>query len=317
MIRPLRLLATALLTTCTLAACGDKAPADSPSAKSDAPASAAAASAPASAAPKAPTYSKAEAAKLLEQVNGCKYDFDCDAFKPLLGFGDQAHADIIAFVEDKTKSEKGRKVALQLLVKGKAAAMAERVYAVAKSIEGFDRGDYYKAVGALGAGNAKLFEQLKAELLAEKSSIKSIPIRNALEGMPTLAMTWITADFGKEPKAETRLASLVGAVAKAEHLAAVKAMLGKATDQMAKHRLAVAAIKLGDKGHFNVFVEGLQATNQYDRSDAANFLAKVAKEAPADLKAKLIELLKAAQAKDRGGLTSRGYTKSLKILGAQ
>ena len=315
--RPARFFAVALLATGCLTACGDKAPADAPTAQSDAPKGDAPASAPASEAPKAPTYSKAEAAKLLAQVNTCKYDFDCDAVEPLAAFGEKAHEDIMVFVEDASKDIKGRKVALSILVKAKATGMAERVYVVAKSIEGFDRGDFYKAVGTLGAGNAKLFGMLKADLIAEDGAIKSIPIRNALKGFPKMTMAWAVADFGKDPKMETRLADLAASAATAQDLDTLKTMSGKASNQMAKHRFAEAAIKLGDKSQFSVFVEGLQSKDQYDRSDAANFLGHVAKDAPDEMKPKLIELLKAAQAKDRGGLTARGYTKSLKALEGQ
>lgn len=84
---------------------------------------------------------------------------------------------------------------------------------------------------------------------------------------------------------------------------------------MARHRLASALIKTGDASKLDILVAGLEAKNEYVRSDAANMLARVVDKVPADRKAEIVELAKKGKAADRGGLTSVGYDKIIKTLG--
>ena len=93
-----------------------------------------------------------------------------------------------------------------------------------------------------------------------------------------------------------------------------------AFDSLPHPSLARSAILRAVYGGYSVvagvFVAGLKSKDVYDRSDAANFLAKVAEHAPAEMKAELIDLLQKGKAGDSGGLTAMGYDEALKKLGA-
>src|SRR5262252_92878 len=71
------------------------------------------AAAPEPAKPVAPVYAPDKAAELLKQFEGCENDFNCDAYKPLVSFGDKVSMQLAAIATDSTK--KGQKVAIQAL----------------------------------------------------------------------------------------------------------------------------------------------------------------------------------------------------------
>jgi hypothetical protein len=177
------------------------------------------------------------------------------------------------------------------------------------------QGDLYEAAGA--SGGQAVFDTLIAEFVKAAASTdddREIPLRHGLGAFPAESVAWVKANMAKAKDDQTYYADLITDSATAADLPTIVELLGVTKDLMARHRLAAKAIELGDASHFGVFVAGLSSKDEYDRSDAANFLENVADKAPAELKDKLIELLEAGKAGDRGGLTSMGYDGALKKL---
>ncbi|PKN54603.1 MAG: hypothetical protein CVU56_25665 [Deltaproteobacteria bacterium HGW-Deltaproteobacteria-14] len=269
-------------------------------------------------APAAPVFSKEEAAKQLAVVETCEYDFNCPAFEALVALGAEIGEQTAALAMDETKPAKGRAVAMLALAKVKAKVDLATLYESVKKADDYGlRGAFEKLLEALQTDDAALLDKLHAEYLSDADGIDVVPVRGALRVMPG-TFGWAVAQLEGEhaDRLDVRLVDLVTDTAQAEQLPKVVELLGKLTNPMAKSRLASAAIALGDKGHFQVLLDGLASEDVYDRSDAANQLAEVVKDLPADLKDKAIALLKAGKAGDRGGLTAMGYDKCLKALGA-
>lgn len=142
-------------------------------------------------------------------------------------------------------------------------------------------------------------------------------MRAGLKAFPAESVAWVKAKLPKAKDDPSSYADLITDSATATDLPTIVELLGKTKNVMARDRLAGKAIELGDVNHFDVFVTGLKSDDQYDRSDAAGFLAEVADKVPADQRAALIELLQKGMAGDQGGLTAIGYQDALKKLGAQ
>ena len=113
---------------------------------------------------------------------------------------------------------------------------------------------------------------------------------------------------------EVIFAELIAAAATRSETDIVGTALAASRDPMARHRLAAALITLGDATHFEVLLDGLESANAYDRSDAAAILADVANRVPPELESRTVELLRAGLAADAGGVTARGYERSLRAL---
>lgn len=295
--------------------CGDRPAEQAP--KAAAPVEAPVAPAPDGGAGESETpYSPEKAAALLAELEGCQYEFNCEAYRPLVAFGEKVQGDLVALALDETRPRKGREVALQALGEMRARGVAARLHAAARQEEDFSlRRALYAAVGETGAGDAAVFEALKAEYLAIDRATRRIPVADALARFPE-ALAWATSEFGRDPEKETAFANVIDKVAAEGDLAAVQGAIGRATNPMARHRLAAKAIELGDQSRFPVFLDGLASENAFDRSDAANMLSRVVEGLPGELRPKAVELLRAAKARDGGGLTSIGYEKCLKALGA-
>ena len=84
---------------------------------------------------------------------------------------------------------------------------------------------------------------------------------------------------------------------------------------MARHRLAAAAIALGDVQQFDTLAAGIKdGKEELNRSDASNMLNNVIEKLPAARKDEFIQLLEAAQKKGKGHIEERGINDSLKKL---
>lgn len=264
--------------------------------------------------PKTPVYSAEAAAKLMGELEKCEYDFNCDAYKPLVSFGKNISADLAAFAADSAKPGKARAVAAKALVEIEDPATGPQLLEAARKENDFMlRNELYKAAAA--SGSDEVFDALTRAYLSKEGKKHQMQIRAGIRMYQDKALDWAVAKLPKtKKKHQVKLADIITDLADKDALDAVQQLIPKVKVTMARHRLASKAIELGDQDKFSVLIKGLKSKSQYDRSDAANFLAKVVKQLPADKKPQVIKLLKAARKKDRGGLTAVGYDKCLKAL---
>lgn len=325
--RSLTIVALALLG---LAACGgkksegDKAK-DTPTAGSAGSGSAAVAPAPTPSPappppPPAPTYSPDAAKAAIAKLGDCVIPDNCEGYKTLVGFGPQAAPDLLAAIADPASSKDTKEMAAAAVGALKQPDLGPKLVELGNAEQdSLVQDDIYGAAGE--SGGQATFDALIAAYAQAIGSVdddRDIPLRKGLRAFPKESLAWAgtaIAAKGKGAPDPTGVADLFTDSAQAADLPAVVDALGKTKDVMARHRLAAKAIELGDTAHFDVFVTGLSSKDQYDRSDAANFLAQVADKAPADLKPKLVELLQKGKAGDQGGLTAMGYDEALKKLG--
>lgn len=259
-------------------------------------------------------YSAEAAAKMIAELEKCEYDFSCKPFKPLVSFGKKVSADLVKLASDAAKPKKGRTVAAQALIMIKDPGIGMQMVEAAKQEKDFMlREKLFMAASA--GGSDKVFSALSAYYLDDKGKDHKMQVRAGLRMYRKRALDWAVAQLLKKPKKnQVELADIVTDTAGKESLKAIQELLPRVKATMAAHRLASVLMKLGDAKGLDVLVKGLKSKDQYDRSDAANFLANVVKMVPQSRKAELIKLLKAAKAKDRGGLTSLGYARCLKAL---
>lgn len=314
-IRSLTLVTLALLA---LAACGKKDKESAP-AKDDVVATPPPAPTPPPPPPPA-VYSPDAAKQLIAKLDDCVVPDSCEPYKTLVGFGPQVGPDLLAAIADPAVPAGARAMAATTLGALKLPDAGPKLVELGSTIDDHSiQRDVFKAAGA--SGGQATFDALIAaydKAIADLDDDRDIPLRGGLRAFPAESIAWaagkLAAFKGKTSSDATGYADLFTDSATAADLPVLVTSLGKTKDPMVRHRLAAKAIELGDLAHFEVFAAGLQSDDQYDRSDAANFLARVADKVPADQKAKLVELLEKAKAGDQGGLTSRGYDEALKNL---
>jgi hypothetical protein len=259
-----------------------------------------------------PEAAKAQVAELAK----CSSRYGCAAFDALVGFGPAAAPDLVTVaVDDKAPIEQ-RRVAVAALGELKAPDVGLKLIESANKLDdSLAQGDFYEAAGK--SGGQPVFDALIAEYGKASASLddnREIPLRHGLKAFPKETVAW-AKDALPKAKNQTAIADLVDDVATDQ--AVVLALLPTAKDPMAKHRLAKKAIELGatDPKLWDVFLAGLASADQYDRSDAGNFLASVAKQVPAELKPKFVALLKKALAGPKDPMLNGGLEKSLETLG--
>jgi hypothetical protein len=300
------------------AGCNDKNKAEEPVEKPDtvaaAPKPTEPAKAPEPAKPKAIEYSAETAAKLIGDMEKCEYDFNCKAYKPLVSFGKKVSADLAKFATDAAKPAKARAIAAKALITIKDPAVGKQMLEAARKEKDFMLRDKLYSAAAAG-GSDEIFNDLTKLYLSKAGKEHQMQIRAGIRLYQKKALDWAIEKLPKTKKnQQVEVADIIVDLADKDSLKAIQGLIPKVKDIMARHRLASKAIALGDKGKFDILIKGLKSKDQYDRSDAANFLAGVIKQLPADKKAEVIKLLKAAKKKDRGGLTAMGYNKCLKAL---
>lgn len=272
------------------------------------------------AAPAATAYSADAAKQAIAKLGACVITDGCEPYRTLVGFGAAAAPDLLAALADPATEKETRRMAAETLGDLKLPAMGPKLVELGNTTgDALERGDLYEAAGK--SGGQATFDALIAAYAQAIGSVdddRDIPLRQGLKAFPAESIAWATgaiAAKGKGAPDPTGAADLFTDSATAADLPAIVAALGATKEVMARDRLAAKAIELGDPAHFDVFVAGLSSKDEFDRSDAANFLADVADQAPADVRPKLIELLKKGKAGDEGGLTSMGYDEALKKLG--
>ncbi|MBK9030192.1 MAG: hypothetical protein IPL61_02435 [Myxococcales bacterium] len=270
--------------------------------------------------PPAPTYSPAAAKALVSEMVKCSSDYGCAPLDTLVGFGAQAAPEVLSLAVDATATKDARGLAATVLTKIKAPDAGLPLIAAASAItdDSMLQSDLYEAAGA--SGGQPVFDALIAEYAKASASLdddRDIPLRRGLRAFPAESVAWVKANLPKAKDHFSSYADLITDSATAADVPTIVELLGTTKELMARHRLAAKAIELGDPAHFDVFVVGLKSKDQYDRSDAANFLKDIADQAPDALKPELIELLQKGKAGDAGGLTAMGYDGALKKLGAQ
>jgi len=269
--------------------------------------------------PGAPTYSPAAAKDLVADLSKCTTPSGCDPFDTLVGFGAQAAAEVLTLAVDATATSDARRLAAGVLEKLKAPAAGLPLITAANAVadDSMLQGDLYEAAGA--SGGQPVFDALIAEYVKAMVSTddnRDIPLRGGLRAFPAESVAWVKANLPKAKEDHASYTDLITDSATAADLPTIVELLGATKVPMARHRLAAKAIELGDLTHFGAFVDGLKSKDQYDRSDAANFLADIADKAPAAMKPELIDLLQKGKAGDAGGMTAMGYDNALKKLGA-
>lgn len=264
--------------------------------------------------PAAPEYSPEASAKLAADLEKCEYDFNCDAYKPLVGFGAKAAPDLAKIAADASKPAKGRAVAAKALAEIKDPSVGMQLFEAAKAEKDFMlRGDLFEAAGK--SGNEEVLKAAGAYLLTEEGWDNRTEANDAIVPFGKKAFDWAAAELAKrKDKFAVALADVMMETAQAGDEATLKDLAAKTKDKMAANRLASKSVELGDAGQISILVTNLEKGDEYERSDAGNMLARIADKIPADQKAKIIELAKAAKEKDKGGLTSRGYDTLLKKL---
>jgi len=318
MIKHLMPLALAL----AIGACGGETPApaapEGPAAAAEPGAEGAepTAEAPAEPAAAAPAFDADAVAGHLEALAECRSEYGCPAHDALIAFGPAIGPLAHAFALDTEKPAKARGIAMSALGAVKAEVDAGALYAairVAKDRDLFS--GLESIIRATTPDDEALIASLRADLLSGDRAVDALAIRRMLGHLPGQG-AWALAELegGPPAKQSLALANLVSELSTPEDAARLASVLPTLTHPMAKHRIAATAIAHGDKAHFPVLLDGLRSNDVHDRSDAANMLARVVKELPAELKAEAIELLKAGKARDRGGVTARGYDNCLKVL---
>jgi hypothetical protein len=311
MLRPTLILATSLF-----AACGKTEPVSDPP-DPVAPAAPVKVVEPAAAVvPAAPAYSAAAASKLAGELEKCKYDFNCDAYKPMVAFGAKATPDLLKIVTDATKPATGRAVAAQALGEIRDPAAGAPLLEAAKAEQDFMlRGALFEAAGKTGAD--EVLSSAGALLLTDTGWKIRIELNKAIIPFGRKAFAWAVAALPahKSDKFAVSLADVIVATAQAGDESTLKELTATARDEMAKDRLASKSVELGDTAQVAVLITNLEKGDEYTRADAGNMLARVAERIPADQKAKVLELVKAARARDKGGLTSAGFDKVITQLG--
>jgi hypothetical protein len=267
--------------------------------------------------PAAPTYSPEAANELLGKLAACTSPYACEPLETLVGFGDKVSADLATIAVDPGKPKELRRVAAVGLVKIQDPKVGVKLFEAGKAEEDFIlRLDVFKAAGA--SGGDETFDAMIAYYVSDeaKEARHTTDLLIALRAFGSeKLMAYAKDNWPTDKKLEVRFADLVRDEPAAGDKDALAAMLEKSKDSMARHRLASALVKVGDTSKLDILVEGLKAKNEYDRSDAANMLAEVVERVPAERKTEIVELAKAARAKDKGGLTSVGYDKIIKSLG--
>lgn len=260
-------------------------------------------------------YSAEAADQALTALAACTSQGFCDAFQQLVSYGDRSTEGLLVLAGDPSKGM-ARRVAVEALVEIDDAKAAMPLFEMAKKEEDtLLRGTLYEASAKLGDDD-EMFAAMTALFQDPPSKDHERGVRKGLVVFGERTFTW-AAEQMPTAKKPTRYADLVTETATEETSAQLGALLDGCKDPMVCHRLASKAIALGDHARFEVLLAGLAAKDEYDRADAGNMFARVADETPQDLRPKAIELLKSARERDKGGLTSRGYDKSLKALGAE
>ena len=267
-------------------------------------------------APVTPPVKAPDKGALLTQIATCEDDSSCDAYKPLVALGTQVSADLAKLAADATKPAKARQVAAKALSEIKDPATGKTLWDAARVEQDFMvRGDLFQAAGA--SGSDEVLAAAGAFYLTDAGWEVRTEARKAFKGFGHKAFDWAAGALVKATtKFQTAVADVIMDSAQPSDLARIKELLGQVKDRMTRHRLAQVAVQHGDLTQFAVLLDGLAKGDVYERSDAANMLAPVIKLLPEAAKAKTIDLLKAAKAKDSGGLTASGYDGCLKALGA-
>jgi hypothetical protein len=265
--------------------------------------------------PEPPKYSPDAAKQLVTELGTCSSEIACKPYDALVGFGAQAAPELLAVAVDGGAKLETRRIAAKALGKVKAPDAGPKLVEAANKLEdSLAQGDFYEAAGECG-GQAT-FDALIVELgkaMADREDRREIPLRHGLAKFPKETFAWAKAELPKAKKATT-IADLIDETA--TDAAAVQELLAATKDPMAKNRLAKKAIELGatDPKLWDVFLTSLASKDQYDRADAGNFLAPVAKQVPADKKARFVELLKKALEGPKDPMLKGGLEKSLKTL---
>ena len=262
--------------------------------------------------PAAPVYSEDKAAALVGELASCKNPYSCDPLTALVSFGAKVSGALADIATDAGKSKDQRQIALHGLTEIKDPAVGVRLFEAGKLEQDFIlRGGLFKAAGASGG------DDTFAAMIAEYSSDSSKDYRTEL-GFGVKAFdkatifAYASSNYPAAAQDQVRFANLVQD--SATDAAAVQPLLDKTKHSMARHRLASAMVALGDATKLDILISGLGSKDEYDRSDAANMLARVVDSVPADRKAEVVDLTTKAKARDKGGLTSVGYDKILKAL---
>lgn len=265
-------------------------------------------------APKALAYSDAVADDLVAKLATCTSSAFCDPYKPLRQFGPKVSERLARVATDAKAKSSYRRVALSLLKEIEDPKVAMTLFEAARAHKSFiERYDLYEAAAA--SGGDEIFKAMTSFYDSKAGQEHQLQMRRGLRRFGPELIAW-AAERMKKTKDEVAIADLIFDAAKSRDKDTVVALLKTCKHRMACHRLAATAIRLGEVEQFEVLLAGLRSKDVYDRSDAANFFAKVAKTLPASKKTEAIELLEAGKAKDRGGLTARGYSRSLQVLRA-
>lgn len=247
--------------------------------------------------PAAAVYSPEAAAKLIADLEKCEYDFNCEAYKPLVGFGAKVAPDLAKLAVDPVKPAKARSIAAKALGEIKDPAQGKALFDAAKAEQDFMlRGELYAAAGA--SGSDEVLAAAGALYLTDEGWEQRTEVRKALLPFGKKAFAWASAELPKaKEKFKSALADVVADTATAEDLPALQALIKSTKEEMALDRLAAAAIALGDGTQVEVLFTNLGSDDGFVRMDAAMQLGGVAEKLTPEQKAKGVELVKAAQAK--------------------
>jgi HEAT repeat protein len=223
--------------------------------------------------------------------------------------------DLIKVATDAGQPGDARRTALEDLGKRKDPTAGVPLFEAAKVEKDFIlRGELFRAAGQSGGEATE--KAMLAHYASKESKEHRTEMRSGLRELDRGRVFAFAAErFAKAGDMQVEIADLVIDTEGNNDPAKVVELLGKCKDRMACHRLARVAVKLGATDQLKVLIDGLKSKDEYDRSDAANMLADVADAVPAERRAEVVDLVKAARAKDQGGLTSVGYDAILKKLG--
>lgn len=263
-----------------------------------------------------PVYTAEEGSRLLVEMAACESPYSCDAIDQLVEFGADAAPGLVEIAIDGAKPEQVRKNALYALEEIGGGHGARELYDAAMADLKGDLSDDMLELAA-----ATTDEELARQLLDYSITAKADDLHhdtNLLIGFRdadhTMVMNWIKEHGTPKKDEEVALANYMKDHATADDLEYVNGLLGSYKDRMARHRLAVTLIGLGETEHFSVLMDGLKAKDKYDRGDAVHQFRDVADKCPEELKESAIALLEKVGKENATGYENRSAEKAIKAM---
>lgn len=266
--------------------------------------------------PEKPAYSAAEADKLAAKLGECDSPYGCEALDQLIAFGADAIPNLTKVATDGAQSEQARENALYGLQEIGENPGGRELYEAGKESE--DAGMRRELFGAAAVTTdpALLDEMLDYAISAEaaKAEQETELLIGLKEANSAQVMQWVRGKDKFSKKEEIPAANLIQDHAAESDLDFVKGLIESFKDPMAKNRLGLCLIDLGDMSGFDPLFKSMKSGDKYDRSDAAGFFVEAADKCPDDRKEEAVKLLKKIKDENVNPYYAGKITKAIEAL---